>query len=171
MLETFTGLSAAYQIAYVTRDLSLAADRLELQYGVKDFLTMRLQLELRVPAARASVNVGIAWVDDLQIEVIEPVDGAIEIYAAALPDTTQLMAPHHMAMRVAGLSQWEDLLAQLPEHKVALVGGRDEMRFVYVDERNTLGHYLEYVWMSDAFLTQHPIWDLPKNRRAASVKG
>ena len=171
MLETFTGLSAAYQIAYVTRDLRLATARLGSQYGVEDFLTLRLELDLRVPAARATVNVGIAWVDDLQIEVIEPIDGATGIYAAVLPDEAGLMAFHHLAMRVASQSQWEDLLAQVPEHKVALVGGREEMRFVYVDERSTLGHYLEYVWMSDAFLAQHPIWDLPKNRRAAPVKG
>jgi len=171
MLETFTGLSAAYQIAYVTRDLRLATARLESQYGVADFLTLRLELDLRVPAARATVNVGIAWVDDLQIEVIEPIEGAIDIYAAALPSATQLMAVHHLAMRIPSQPQWEDLLAQLPEHKVVLVGGREEMRFVYVDERNTLGHYLEYVWMSEAFLAQNPIWELPKNRRAACLKG
>jgi hypothetical protein len=41
------------------------------------------------------------------------------------------------------------------------------MRFVYVDERATLGHYLEYVWMSDEFLAQYPLWIPPSRRRVA----
>jgi Glyoxalase/Bleomycin resistance protein/Dioxygenase superfamily len=162
------GFSDAYQIAYVTRDLTRGIYMLKSRFGVDDFLTTTLDLDLNKPAAAASIKVGVAWVGDFQIELIEPVSGAAEIYSGALPRDAAAVALHHLAMRVSGdLQCWIDARAGIADDRIVIEGGRDGMRFAYVDERATLGYFLEYVWMSENFLAVNPFWTLPSRRHAA----
>jgi len=161
------GLADAYQLAYVTSDLARAIRLFKSRLTVDDFLTVTLHLNLTTPAARASINVGVAWVGDLQIELIEPVSGAIQIYRDAIPSDPAAVAFHHLAMRVSGdLPRWNDARAGIADDRIAIEGGSDGMRFAYVDERSTLGHFLEYVWMSERFLARNPFWALPSRRHA-----
>jgi hypothetical protein len=163
------GFSDAYQIAYVTGDLARGTEMLQTRFGVPPFSCVSLDLNLSTPAAAATIKVGIAWVGDLQIELIEPVSGAVEVYLAALPHDPSALAFHHLAMRVSGdIQSWHRVRGQLAEERIAIEGGRDDMRFAYLDERATLGHYLEYVWMSESFLERYPLWIPPSRRRAAS---
>ena len=164
------GFSNAYQIAYVTGDLARGAEMLESRFGVATFTCVSLDLNLSKPAAAAAIKVGIAWVGDLQIELIEPVSGAVDVYRTALPRDPAALSIHHLAMRVSGdIQNWDRVRGELAKERVAIEGGRDDMRFAYVDERAALGHYLEYVWMSESFLERYPLWAPPSRRRAASL--
>lgn len=165
------GFSDAYQIAYVTGDLARGAEMLQSRFGVATFSCVSLDLNLSKPAAAAMIKVGIAWVGDLQIELIQPVSGAVEVYRSALPRDPAALSIHHLAMRVSGdIQNWDRVRSELAEERIAIEGGRDDMRFAYVDERESLGHYLEYVWMSESFLDRYPLWAPPSRRRAASLE-
>lgn len=157
---TFTNL---FQAAYVTRDLDQAIAHFQKRHSGAVFTSIPAQgLELRIPAATASMKVAVAWIGDTQIELIEPVDGAVDIYRRALPDSGDVVAFHHLGMRITGeRTAWESFRESVADADVAIEGGRQEMRFIYTDERATLGHYLEYVWMSDAFVRANPVWAGP----------
>ena len=164
MVRPVNALAKQFQLAYVTRDLEHATAMLAEEYGVQGFVVSRFELALTTPPGTASVKVGIAWVDDQQIELIQPIGGNVQIYLSALPEERSGIAFHHIAMWVAGdIEDWERCRSAISNQKIALEGGREGMRFAYVDERANLGHYLEYVWMSERFLQQHPLF-LPPAR-------
>ena len=166
MVRPVNALAKQFQLAYVTRDLDYAAAMLAEEYGVQGFVVSRFELALTTPPGSASIKVGIAWVDDLQIELIQPIGGNVEIYLHALPEERTRVAFHHVAMWVSGdLDDWDRCRSGIADRKIALEGGREGMRFAYVDERAHLGHFLEYVWMSEHFLQKHPLF-LPPSRLA-----
>jgi hypothetical protein len=49
------------------------------------------------------------------------------------------------------VDNWDDFRARVDEqpYPVVLEGGSDALRFLYLDAREFLGHYLEYTWMTD----------------------
>lgn len=59
---------------------------------------------------------------------------------------------HHLGMRV---SDWDATKAEGKKNKwtIAHEGGVEGVKFVYIDARDTIGHYLEYIWVSPA------MWD------------
>ena len=63
-----------------------------------------------------------------------------------------------MAIRIEGsLEDWERHRAAIDvaRHPIAFQGALGELlRFFYTDERATLGHYVEHVWMSPELLQQ-----------------
>lgn len=161
MPDAPTPFSRAFQLAYVTRDMDRAMATIAREHGVTDFTAIPAgALELRIPAhATASLDVRVAWVGTWQIELIQPLAGTVEIYKAALPANGGSLAFHHVAISVPGdRTAWDRFRAGIPDDRIAIEGGREEMRFIYTDERDTLGHYLEYVWMSESFVEANPIW-------------
>jgi hypothetical protein len=48
------------------------------------------------------------------------------------------------------VDDWQDFRARVARqpYPVAIEGGNDALRFLYLDAREFLGHYLEYVWMT-----------------------
>jgi hypothetical protein len=60
---------------------------------------------------------------------------------------------HHICMRVP---DWDEFRARVNEQPfpVVLEGGSESLRFLYLDARPFLGHYLEYTWMRDEVWTQ-----------------
>jgi hypothetical protein len=140
-------LERHYQNAYVTPDLDRAVELLRAQYGVRDVMTIEATTDVRTPdgPGQATNKMAFAWVGKLQYELIEPVSGLVDFYRDAVsPD--QLLRFHHIAMRVTG--DWDAFRAELVRQKRPIpfegqaMGG---LQFLYVDARDTLGHYLEYV--------------------------
>ena len=91
------------------------------------------------------------WIGDTQYELIQPLTDPLGIYANA-PANGAPIRFHQICMRVQG--SWEDFLARtkaqdLPVAMWRDMGG-DNLKFLYIDARSTLGHYLEYTWMTDA---------------------
>lgn len=150
-----------FQLAYVTRDLTRARADIGRSMGLVDFAagSAAAAIDLRIPRGeKASLEVAIAWSEAWQVELIRPVSGAIGIYEAGLPEG-EGVAFHHIGAHVAGTREdWERFRATVADQTVVLEGGRTQMRFIYVDQRATLGHYVEYVWMSDAFIDANPAW-------------
>lgn len=137
-----------YQLAYATSEIGKAVQIMEQQFGVPQFkgLTGESYIENRVwtPEGEADIamRVAIATVGHLTIELLEPVSGATAIFTDFL-EPGQPMKLHHIAMRC------DDVDVVRAEHeklgrRVVMAGSYKAARFIYIDTRDTLGHYLEY---------------------------
>ncbi|HTV96048.1 MAG TPA: VOC family protein [Steroidobacteraceae bacterium] len=143
-----------YQNAYITRDIDRAVESFRNRAGVRDARVFEAAVEVQTPAGRgmAVSKLAFIWIDDLQYELIEPVRGLVDIYRDALPADDSLKF-HHICMRVG---DWHDFRARVEARRspVVLEGGSEQLRFLYIDARDFLGHYLEYTWMTPERWTQ-----------------
>lgn len=147
-------LAGHYQNAYVTHDLDSAMALIGERYGERDWIRYDPEMTIRTPDGKrqSSVRVALAWYGGLQIELIEPVAGHNAHYECLLPADRSDAVPrfHHMAMRrddEAAMRAETELLG-LP---LAFEGDvPDAMVFIYLDARQTMGHFLEYVWANEA---------------------
>jgi len=137
-----------FQNAYITRDVSKWIDVFKAQADVRKLLTHEGSVDLWTPAGLVTQTTKLAfiWVGDLQFELIQPISGA-DIYSEALPNDDGLKF-HHICNRVA---DWDSFRARVDKqsYPVVLERGGDALRFLYLDTRAFLGHYIEYVWMTD----------------------
>lgn len=137
-----------FQNAYVTRDLDKSIELMQKRYGIGHFLCMDPDIEVMTPEGpRQSIcRAALGWADpEIMIELIEPVGGTVDIYSELLPgdDSPRF---HHAAMRV---DDWDAMHQHLETQgwRIAIEHHMPEgLNFMYVDARDTIGHYLEYVW-------------------------
>ncbi len=146
-------LKGHYQNAYVTHDLARAMDMISQRYGVADYITFEPEMALRTAEGERMQRVKVAatWVGWLQIELIEPVSGFVDPFLPYLPADKADAVPrlHHISLRRESL---EEIAAESDRLGLPFVceGGIPDLVFRYLDARDTLGHYLEYVWASPA---------------------
>jgi hypothetical protein len=146
-------LQGHYQNAYVTHDIDRARDMMSERYGLADWINFEMELPVRTPAGERSlaVKVGCAWAGSLQIELIEPVSGAIEPYLPYLPADKGDATPrfHHISLR---RDDYDAMQAEIARLGLPFVceGGIPDLLYTYLDGRDTFGHYVEYVWASPA---------------------
>lgn len=151
------------QLGYVTRDLDAAMARLRAIGGIGSFAVYEPELEVEAAGQRgtARIRVALANLGTMQVELIEPVDGAVGIYRDGAPDADPFL--HHVAVLVrGGEAAWDAALADLAAagHAPALTGegGRawgTLTRFAYVDARPLLGHHVELIWRSPGAQAAH----------------
>jgi len=136
-----------FQNAYVTRNLDKTVSLLKERHGLADFIHFEPDMDAITPRGRgrAVVRAAMAWTGLFQIEIIEPVSGLVDHYLDYLPPDDASMRFHHIAMRTF---DWEGTLAEIRRQRriMAFESAVDGCKFVYVDARESVGHYLEYVW-------------------------
>ena len=142
-----------YQNAYVTRDIDKWVD--VFQQNAKVDRVIRYEGETTVttpdgPATQTS-KIAFLWIGDLQYEIIQPMGGTVRLYSDALPADDGLKF-HHTCLRVP---DWESFRARVDQepYPVAIEGG-SVVRFLYIDARPFLGHFVEYAWIPQAAWTQ-----------------
>jgi hypothetical protein len=142
-------LERHYQNAYVTADIDRAIEAMKAKYGIGDADILRTEATTPVWTPSGSgpntSKLAFIWVGKLQYELIEPISGPSDLYSAAVA-RDQLMRFHHVAMRVM---DWDAFRAEVDRKgwPVAISGeGGNGLKFLYLDARDTLGHYLEYVY-------------------------
>jgi glyoxalase/bleomycin resistance protein/dioxygenase superfamily protein len=146
------------QVAYVTNDLDAAAALLEQQYGVPGFY--KFDTTGVAQPGDPQLRIGLARVGGVEIELIEPQGSASNLFSDALPPSGAALSIrfHHVAIRIDGaLENWQRHRAAIDtaSHPIVYQGALGEMlRYFYTDERPTLGHYVEHVWMSPDLLAQ-----------------
>lgn len=140
-------LTGQFQNAYVTRDMERAIALLREQYGVEGINVFDASIDVTTPAGSgpAKMKTALVWIGNIQYELIEPIEGLVDIYRDALPDN-EVLKFHHICMRPHDLEQ---VRAEIKRRQIPIVyeGETAASKFFYVDTRATLGHYLEYVWM------------------------
>jgi hypothetical protein len=143
-----------YQNAYVTRDVDKGVEEFRKRAKVDRVLIFEGSTPVKTPegAGMQTSKLAFIWVGDLQYELIQPVAGAVQVFADALPADDSLRF-HHICMRVA---DWDTFRARVNEqpYPVVLEGGNEMLRFLYLDARPLLGHYVEYTWMTEERWTQ-----------------
>ncbi|MYM61907.1 VOC family protein [Pseudomaricurvus sp. HS19] len=137
-----------YQNAYITRNIDKALQQFRDRCGAENVTSFEVEVDVTSTQGegKARNKLAFVWVNNLQYELIEPVSGHVQVYADELPEDDSLKF-HHVCMRV---DDWDDFRSRVDEmgYPVVLEGGGDQLRYVYLDARDFLGHYLEYVWMT-----------------------
>jgi hypothetical protein len=141
-----------YQNAYVTRDIDQAIAFFRSEYAFDGFNQFEVASDITTPAGRGTcvLKMALGWIGAVQYELIQPVSGMVDIYRDDLPDQYPLRF-HHSCARV---DDWAVFRAEVERRQWPVViegsGRGGEMEYLYVDARKTLGHYLEYCWMTPA---------------------
>lgn len=144
-----------YQTAYVTNDLDQALELFKEIYGVPQFLVMPSDMPAtyRGGPGRLHIRLALANLDGVQIEVIEALEGCIDLYREGLPGAGFGLVHHHLAMRVKGpRAAWDRWRAEAAASDRAFVlegDLGDTAQFAYLDDKRRLGHYTEYFWSAD----------------------
>jgi len=156
-----TGLANIMQTAWVTTDLERAMEQFADRFKIDDFYTADIVFPARLhdEVGEMSIRMALANVDNMQIELIQPVGGGIDrIYRDALPpDGRHANVFHHICVKVEGsIDQWNTYIDNLgTATPIAYTGDSGpNVRFVYTDERDTLGIWLEHVWYEPAYHTE-----------------
>ena len=152
-------LPGFFQIAYVTNDLDRAMRTFDKQFGVKHFF----QIPNAPYDAETQVSIATAYIGDVMIEIIEPHGPGTTIYDAMLPSGDEFTIRHHhmghLFEREEDLQRVVDIAAAKGQ-SIAYEGGVEGvLKAVYLDTRESLGHYLEYIYCTPTgleFLNQAP---------------
>lgn len=140
-----------YQNAYVTHDLDKAMKLVSDRYGKIDWIVFEPDMMLRTPQGekRSSVRAALGWAGGLQLELIQPGTGYQDHYLPFLPEDKNDPTPrfNHIAVRRDDLDAMRAEIEQLGL-PVAFEGEVPGLVYVYLDARESLGHYFEYVWAS-----------------------
>lgn len=136
-----------YHNGYVTHDLDGALEIFANRYGIKDFATSELTFLLQTPAGEQSSTAKVALRPG--IELVQPVSGFQDQILPYLPRDRSDPSPrfNHIAMRRADLAMMREEIRGLGL-PVTLEIELPGLTTVYVDARESLGHYLEFVWGS-----------------------
>jgi len=145
-----------FQFGYVTSDIEQAEANLKKHFGVKNFLNVGL-LKSDVFLADGSTTsndliLSFANVGDQQVELIQPVNDGSGLYTQALSGNKPFeMVLHHLGHRFFELAQWQEFRSQLDlnTHKLAFENNGGAAHYLYTDERDSLGHFMEYMWLDE----------------------
>ncbi len=148
-----------FQLSYITRDLDAAMAHCKAKLGVPHFETTDAEVEVLSYGKLRPLKIRAAFgnVGRHQLELIEPVSGAIEIYTEAVDLSAHIVNFHHIAIAVrGGIEQWLELLEEVRASgdEFAFLcppepGPDDKVCFAYVDTRHSIGHYTEYLWIDE----------------------
>jgi hypothetical protein len=142
-----------YQLGYVCNNLEEGIAQFRGRGMTREPHILEVALAVDSPQGQVinQLRLAFIWIGDVQYELIEAVTDPLGIYANA-PSNGAPIRFHQICMRVRG--SWEDFLARTKAQDLPVVlwsdMGRDNLKFLYIDARSTMGHYLEYVWMTDA---------------------
>ncbi|MDB5970639.1 MAG: hypothetical protein JWQ90_3089 [Hydrocarboniphaga sp.] len=142
-----------FQVAYVTTDLTAAIDLFARDYGVGQWLRLPPStIELATPRGPESAHIeyALAQIGGRQLELIQPNGGSSTLYSEGLPASGFGLRFHHLGCWLRGeRKEWEDFRSTLDtaRHPIAMEGGFGASAYLYTDQRDRLGHYLEYMWL------------------------
>lgn len=143
-----------YQLGYVCDDIEQGIDQFRGRGMTHEPHIMEVEQPVNTPDGREVVNhikLCFIWIGDMQYELIQPISDPLGVYAKA--NSVEGGGPlrfHQTCMRV---KDWADFRKRVDEQDLPVVMerdmGADSLKFLYLDARHTLGHYLEYTWMTD----------------------
>lgn len=145
-----------HQIAYVTNNFDMALQKFA-DLGVTRFLELR---DISFPIAHdgTSVNCHIALgrSGGMEIEIIEPLSDNAAIYREPLTGDGFAMKLHHVAQRFDTSDAFEAQRKKMLDDgtRLPIDGASNGMTYFYADFRDSLGHYVEYIFGSPEYWAQ-----------------
>lgn len=139
-----------FQWGYVTRDLDAAMAQFNTSFGVQEYTILVNSIPLSDhPSAKAVTRVSFSWIGATQLEIIE-VDGSLpSIYREYLPPSKSDIKLHHFGFLVDNL---DVAIARLEADGFDIpfsMSDPNSAAVAYADARALVGHYLEYISLSD----------------------
>jgi len=150
-----------FQVAYVAADAKQATERLGTHFGIANWSF--LDMKAAHGAESAVTRIGMAWVGDMMIEVIEPDPVYESIYQGWLKGGSSPLRFHHLGYFVDSKEALAAIRQQLIDqgHPIVMEGSfGDLLDFAYADTTAELGHYCEFIRPSAegrAFFDQVPV--------------
>lgn len=131
------------QIAYVTNDLDRALAETRAAHGMGPFKELR---DLHIPllgGGEIHAHFAIAFKEDTQYELIQPLSGQVDFYSEVLPEAGFALRFHHIGRYFSDPRDYQAAIeaARYPVACQLLVAGG---HVSYFDARAVFGHYLEY---------------------------
>jgi hypothetical protein len=140
-----------FQLAYAVPDIRAAVALGQNYFGIPEF-QINLDVPIETRDGVAKCHFALAFIGETQIELIQPAGGADAVYRDALP-TTGNMRLHHVGVLIRDVASWTRQksaigAAGLPTPVGGDFGGL--MHYLYADTRADLGHYIEYMYQTEA---------------------
>jgi len=156
-----------FQMSYITRDLDAAVAHAQEHLGIESFHVSASEIEVLCygETKTLAVRAAMANIGSRQLEIIQPVSGATEVYTEEVDLSGHILNFHHTAIAVrGGYPEWQALLAEVEASGDALaylfpVEQRADqgLSFCYVDTRQRIGHYTEFLWVDPALDGLHAL--------------
>ena len=144
-----------FQLAYVTTDIEHSIRLFGEFYGIQKFLTFDEPASMNIIDNRletsCKMQLAFATIGEHQLELIEPIEDPLGRYTEILPKEGFGQRFHHLGCRFQKRGEWEAFRSSLDsgKHPIAIENVGGESRYLYLDERPNLGHYLEYMWLTE----------------------
>lgn len=145
-----------HQIAYVTNDFGKALEKFK-GLGVTRFLELK---NISFPIARDGTSVechiALGRSGGMEIEVIEPLSANAGLYREPLTSDDFTMQFHHVAQRLFTEQEFDTFRKHMIASGAPLPveGASNGMTYFYADLRDSLGHYVEYIYGSPEYWEQ-----------------
>ncbi|MGB3481479.1 MAG: VOC family protein [Mycobacterium sp.] len=149
-------VQTAVQIAWVTDDLNTTEAALSNLLGVRKWVRIpevHFEAETTTYYGRPTdyvASVSLSYLQDMQLELIEPIRGGANIYSDFLRDHGSGL--HHICVEVADDAAFEAALADAAGRGAQIAGQGvmpGGMRFAYVSDPQSGIPYLEYALIPD----------------------
>lgn len=139
--------SGFFQFGYVTRDVDAAIAAFREKFGpVEFFVNTPAPIDGKAPPTR---RIGLAWIDEVMTEIIEPDLAQTTIYDDHIPATDGPIRLHHFGYLVddhqAMLSRLEAMGYTVPMAG-SMPGALD---YSYADTRGDLGIWSEFIRLDE----------------------
>jgi hypothetical protein len=153
-----------FQMSYITRDLDAAMAHARDRLGIPEFRVSASEIDVLSygKPRKLAVRAAMANIGSRQFEIIEPVSGAVEVYTDEVDLAGNILNFHHVAIAVrGGYAEWQELLAEVAESGDGLAylfpieqHEHQGIAFCYVDTRERIGHFTEFLWADPALEDQ-----------------
>ena len=146
------------QNAYVTHDIDKAVEMMQDRFRLGRVDRFEPDMVVNTPHGHKPMQLRVAsyWEGGLNFEFIQPVSGYVDDYCALLPADKKDFRPrfHHISLRRDDEAEMRAEIERLGlkpafEGPVSIKSAIPSLIFIYLDGRETLGHYVEYTWKSD----------------------
>jgi hypothetical protein len=155
------------QIAYVTSDLDRALLAFRDLQGLANTAAFRSYRFQTGPGREACIDFALGYLGDIQLEIIQPLDGDVGIYEEALADSDFSIRFHHVCKVFDTEDQFDRAMAKLEAEGtdfpivVQQSASPDTSKVRYADHRSMLGHYIEYAFFDEQ--TRAWMASMPRN--------
>jgi len=153
MTKNLMGLKLApvLQLAYVTTNMDSACRAMDSKFGIRRFWRTGVRVIPLDAGGEITIEVALAWVGAMMVEVIQPLGGDVAVYRDWLAGWGSGLRFHHVGVRLYCEEEWQDAIDQCGQQGLKIlfsITGAASKVF-YVDTRDAIGHYLEYLYYFD----------------------
>ena len=155
---------SVFQVAYATGDIDRAAEFFSARFGIPCFRVSR-NVRIQTTSGDANCHFALAQIGGVQLELIEPAGGSDAVYRDLIGtnQAVNTIRLHHFGCLIRDAAAWREVVSEIRTEGFATpvcgdFGGM--MHYLYADTRDSLGHYLEYMYQTDA--GAHLFDDVPR---------